>query len=150
MDKRLNWPVKEINWTESGPVSIKNKVGESLEANHVIVTVPLTILKDGDIEFIPDLPSWKQNAIQRKEMQGAFKIICRFRSPFWPDNFNLLYCAEGFCTQIWREDLVSDETGETCHVLLGFSTAGVAEKASKLGEEAVKEKFLQQLDTIFG
>lgn len=31
----------------------------------VVVTVPLGVLKAGDIKFVPELPAWKQDAVRK-------------------------------------------------------------------------------------
>ena len=42
-----------------------------LTARYVVITVPLTILKDGDIDFVPALPENKKKVIDRVQMRGA-------------------------------------------------------------------------------
>ena len=39
--------------------------GEVIEADEVVLTVPLGILKANTIDFDPPLPSWKHGAIER-------------------------------------------------------------------------------------
>lgn len=39
--------------------------GETFEADHVILTTPLGVLKAGSIDFAPPLPEWKAGAIRR-------------------------------------------------------------------------------------
>lgn len=54
--------------------------------SHVIVTVPLGVLKAGAIEFDPPLPQIKVEAIERIGMGRLEKILLRFDEPFWrPD-----------------------------------------------------------------
>ena len=85
----------------SGKISLKNQHGEVLTVKYVVITVPLTILKDGDINFIPALPANKKRAIDAIQMRGALKIVCRFKLQFWPDKLNVIYAVRGFVSQIW-------------------------------------------------
>lgn len=39
--------------------------GEELRCDAVIVTAPLGVLKAGAIRFVPELPGWKQEAVNR-------------------------------------------------------------------------------------
>ena len=121
-----------------------------LTAKYAVTTVPLTVLKDGDINFVPALPENKKKAIDRIQMKGALKIVCRFKSQFWSDKVNLIYCVRGFVCQIWMYTRDSSDSEEKCHVIAGFQTAEPAEQKMNLSEKDVLDGFLQQLDEIFG
>ena len=132
-----------------GKILLKNQHGHVLSARHVIITVPLTVLKDGDINFIPALPESKRKAIDTIEMTGALKIVCRFKCKFWPEHLNLVYNVKGFISQIWmytRDSLCGDDK---CHLVAGFQTAQLAEEKISLNEKEVLDGFLQELDEIF-
>ncbi len=70
LDVRFNTPVRAIRYsTEEKHVGKAVKVecsnGETFEADHVILTTPLGVLKSGSITFQPPLPDWKQDVIER-------------------------------------------------------------------------------------
>ena len=54
-----------------GRILLKNQHGEIITAKYVVITVPLTILKDRDITFVPELPADKNRAINRIQMLGV-------------------------------------------------------------------------------
>jgi len=141
---------EQDKFNPAGKIYLKNQHGETLTAKYVIITVPLTILKDGDIFFTPALPSSKKKAIDSIAMRGALKIVCRFKSQFWPDNLNLIYCVRGFVSQIWMysRDSTAD-SHEKCHLVAGFETAESAEEKIHLSGQEVLDGFLKQLDEIF-
>lgn len=164
VDKRLCWQVKEIDWRginletvdgeidqskSGGNILLKNQLGKMISANYVVVTVPLTILKDGDINFIPSLPEIKRKAIDTIQMTGALKIVCRFKSKFWPDDLSLVYAVGGFISQIWMYSRDSLYGADKCHVIAGFQTAQHAEEKISLSGKEVLDGFLQQLNEIF-
>jgi len=69
----------------------------TLEADRVVVTVPLGVLQAGRIVFTPELPAAKQDAIARVGM-GVFNGIgLRFRKAFWPEDVHAI--AHG--TDLW-------------------------------------------------
>ena len=116
----------------------------------MIITVPLAILKERDINFIPDLPKAKKTAIQTIQMRGALKLVCRFTTRFWAEGLELVYVARGFLSQIWMFSRDPNEDGEQCHVIAGFQTAKLAEEKVDATEEEMLMGFLHQLDEMFG
>lgn len=80
----LNTRVTEIDYA-TDLVRLTLGTGEVVEARHVIVTVPLNVLKDGDIRFIPDLPKDKRRALDGAVMPDGFKLFFRFSERFYPD-----------------------------------------------------------------
>lgn len=62
---QLNAEVIVINYTNGHPVLISTRDGREFQADHVIVTVSLGVLKaQHESLFIPPLPSKKVNAIE--------------------------------------------------------------------------------------
>ncbi|WP_422080154.1 flavin monoamine oxidase family protein [Ulvibacterium sp.] len=64
-------------------VVIKTTNGE-FSANRVIVTVPVKMLQNGAITFIPELPSDKQNAINKVRVWDGCKAFIEFSERFYP------------------------------------------------------------------
>ena len=67
--------------------------GEVLDADHVVLTSPLGVLKDDQIKFDPPLPEWKKGPIRRLGFGLLNKIVLVYDEPFWPtdqDMFGLL------------------------------------------------------------
>jgi len=121
-----------------------------LTAKHVILAVPLTVLKDGDISFIPALPANKNTAIDTIRMLGAWKSVCRFKHRFWPENLHQIYSVRGFVSEIWTCTRDSPDNEDKCHVIVGFETAEPAQEKSVLSGQEVLQRFLSYLDEIFG
>lgn len=117
--------------------------------NYAVVTVPLTILKEEDIIFSPPLPVPKQCAIKSIYMGTALKVVCRFKKPFWRETL-LVVCPVNFLHQVWTYSRDPDQDGEECHVAVGFETAVAAAHKVHLTEDVVCQRFVQQLDEIFG
>eukprot|EP01103_Thecamoeba_quadrilineata_P020095 TRINITY_DN8451_c0_g1_i1.p1 TRINITY_DN8451_c0_g1~~TRINITY_DN8451_c0_g1_i1.p1 ORF type:complete len:439 (-),score=93.90 TRINITY_DN8451_c0_g1_i1:153-1469(-) len=66
------------------PVRVLTTTGVEYLADHVIVTVPLGVLKNGDIHFHPVLPSEKRLSIDRMGFGQAGKMFISFPTMFWP------------------------------------------------------------------
>eukprot|EP00172_Hildenbrandia_rubra_P003820 Plantae.Rhodophyta-Hildenbrandia_rubra.ctg6616.p1 GENE.Plantae.Rhodophyta-Hildenbrandia_rubra.ctg6616~~Plantae.Rhodophyta-Hildenbrandia_rubra.ctg6616.p1 ORF type:complete len:820 (+),score=131.66 Plantae.Rhodophyta-Hildenbrandia_rubra.ctg6616:837-3296(+) len=64
-------------------VRVRTKSGKIYLAERCIVTVPLGVLQQSQICFVPRLPSWKENAINSIGFGTTNKIALRFENPFW-------------------------------------------------------------------
>jgi len=84
LDIRLNSRVNEINYTSTKSLVKVN--GTSIEADYVIVSVPLGVLKNNSISFTPTLPTAKQNAIQKTKIGNVNKFLLIWSTPFWDTN----------------------------------------------------------------
>lgn len=60
--------------------------GSSFEADYVVNTIPLGVLKHGDITFDPPLPSWKTDAIDRLGFGVLNKVVLVYDQPFWEED----------------------------------------------------------------
>ncbi|MEM8890622.1 MAG: FAD-dependent oxidoreductase, partial [Bacteroidota bacterium] len=74
--------VKEIDYTDE-LISIQTDK-DVFQANRVIITVPVSILKDGDISFVPTLPQKKQEALEELDLYSGCKAFIAFKEPFYP------------------------------------------------------------------
>ncbi len=81
LDVRLGTVVERIV-EEPGRVVVHSSAG-LFEAEHVIVTLPLGVLKAGKVAFSPELSERKRGAIDRLAMGALNKLALAFESPFW-------------------------------------------------------------------
>lgn len=70
---QLNQRVSKIDYSNSKAKISHN--GTITEADYVLVTVPLGVLKSGNIQFVPALPTAKQTAIQKVGMNCVNKFL---------------------------------------------------------------------------
>lgn len=83
LDIRLNHRVHEIHYNQAG-VQVRTSQ-DVFEAEHVLVTVSVGVLKAGAIEFSPSLPHGKQAAIDKIQMGLLNKIVLDFDQDMaWP------------------------------------------------------------------
>ena len=88
LDVRLGHVVASVDTSGDRAVVVTSR--GRFEANAVIVTVPLGVLKAGSIQFLPALPDSKSTAIARLGMGALSKTCLRFESAFWPADAELL------------------------------------------------------------
>jgi monoamine oxidase len=84
---RLRHRVNGIERHRRGVV-VHCRAGEKrrrIHGSHVVVTVPLGVLKARSIAFEPRLPKWKRRAIRRIGFGAFEKVAMVFDEPFWSD-----------------------------------------------------------------
>jgi polyamine oxidase len=84
VDVRLGWPASEIA-ASPDEVRVATVDGRAEEGSHVVVTVPLGVLKRGLPRFSPALPPDRLAAIGRLGFGRFEKVALRFAEPFWRD-----------------------------------------------------------------
>lgn len=81
LDIRLNTRVTNINYSNIKVAITSN--GNIIEADYVIVSVPLGVLKNNGIAFTPELPTYKINAIANTNMGNVNKFLLVWNTTFW-------------------------------------------------------------------
>jgi monoamine oxidase len=81
-DIRFEQVVTKINYYEE-LVEVSTRDGQVYRAEFVLITVPLGVLKSEQINFSPQLPSWKLNAIHRLGFGIFEKVILLWDQAWW-------------------------------------------------------------------
>jgi monoamine oxidase len=110
LDIRLGHVVRAIEHggAPGAPVAVVTDRGR-FEADAVLCTLPLGVLKAGTVEFRPPLPTAKQQAIARLGMGNLAKVVLHFDQPFWPrDQYVFGYqcrpveCSPSLIINLWK------------------------------------------------
>jgi monoamine oxidase len=138
-----NCKVDEI---EYGNNEVLVSCGERMfRADHVIVTVPLSMLKDGDIQYDPPLPDWVASQ-HLYEMQEGIVVIMEFKETFYPSVFTL-NDGQGD-SRFWDISSVHQESNH--HVLSGHFIGKPGLKYADMNEPEIIADILARLDVKFG
>lgn len=118
----------------------------SVEADAVVLTLPLGVLQQLPPEFDPPLPDDKLAAIDRLGMGVLDKLALRFPEAFWDDRTII-----GFVNPTsgeWNEWLnLEPVTGEP--ILIGFNAGSVARSVEAQSDEEVVASAMAALRTIY-
>uniref|UniRef100_A0A1A9Z0N8 Amine oxidase domain-containing protein n=1 Tax=Glossina pallidipes TaxID=7398 RepID=A0A1A9Z0N8_GLOPL len=95
---KFNCTVEQIEWDQpNGKATVRCNNELSFEADHVIVTASLGVLKErADTLFVPPLPLQKKRTIVALGYTSTCKIFLEFPQRFWPEDWT------GFTT-LWRK-----------------------------------------------
>jgi monoamine oxidase len=106
--------------------------------------VPLSIIKDGDIKFSPQLPAAKKDAMEMLGMDAGLRIILKVRDKFWPDGATVLY--SGGDAGVFNIEQESNNT----YILSSFVVGATAEKMNNRSETNIMNDIQADLSKLFG
>ncbi|KAK0734112.1 flavin-containing amine oxidoreductase-domain containing protein [Lasiosphaeria miniovina] len=72
--------------SQTGPATVECEDGYKIDADYVVNSIPLGVLKHGSVKFEPPLPPWKSDAIERLGFGVLNKVILVYKEPFWEDD----------------------------------------------------------------
>ncbi|KPI36211.1 Lysine-specific histone demethylase 1A [Cyphellophora attinorum] len=165
LDVRTNKPVQAIHYGAAGlggKPTVVCEDGEAIEADRVVFSAPLGVLKEQAIKFDPPLPQWKADAIKRMGFGLLNKLIMVFEKPFWDterDMFGLLRAPRDSAGQeqanykqcrgqfylFWN---CIDTSG--LPVLIALMAGEAAHEAERTPDAFLVEDCLHQLRNVFG
>jgi lysine-specific histone demethylase 1B len=139
---RLNTIVTDIDYTQQ-TVTVTDSTGRQYTGGKVIVTVPITILKQGRIRFSPALPNEQTAAFARIGMDAGMKVFLKFTKRFYDKSI----IGGSVCAAYADEHI--GKTGKD-HVLLAFVMGKQADFLNSLGnDEAITAALLAELDAMY-
>ncbi|OAA78073.1 lysine-specific histone demethylase 1 [Akanthomyces lecanii RCEF 1005] len=158
-------PVKRISYHADsfvGPASIECEDGKVVEADSVVCTVPLGVLKHGNIEFDPPVPDWKSQAIERLGFGILNKVVLVYDRVFWEADrhiFGVLKDApdpestsqheyRGSRGRFFQWFNVTNTTGMPCLLALMAGDAGFDTETTS--NEALIREATETLRSVFG
>lgn len=116
-------------------------------ADKIIVSVPLKILQDGDINFLPSLPQDKLNAINSTNIWEGFKAFFEFSEKFYDDELEFIITPSTDGEKIYYNAAFGQNTTKN---ILGLFTVGKpALDYIALSGDALKDYILNELNGIY-
>jgi polyamine oxidase len=77
--------VIQIKYSSDG-IEVRTKDNETYKAKYGLCTFSTGVLASDLVEFIPELPKWKKEAISRIPLAYYTNIFVKFPNAFWEDN----------------------------------------------------------------
>lgn len=150
---KIIWDNNTVNFNG---VTVNCADGSNYNADHVIVTTSLGVLKNfHESLFIPELPSYKVNSIEGIGFGTVNKILLKFPTKWWPSDlkgFSLLWTDEDRANlrkkehlfgplnngRSWLEDIFGFYVIDSHpRVLLSFVVGESSQKVELLSDELV-------------
>ncbi|WP_435610155.1 flavin monoamine oxidase family protein [Pseudomonas knackmussii] len=121
--------------------------GQVYRARHVIVTVPLGVLKSGAIAFSPELPDRKSKAVDGIGVGVLNKCCLKFPEVFWEPAFDWInYVPDEYGR--WAEWIsLAGSTGAP--VLIGFNAADFGREIEGWTDAEIVQSAMRTLRKMF-
>ncbi|MBA3533286.1 MAG: FAD-dependent oxidoreductase [Ardenticatenales bacterium] len=146
LDIRLEHVVQKVEYHDEG-VRVATSQGV-FEAECVLVTLPLGVLKEGSVEFAPPLPKPKEKAIRKLGVGTLNKAYLRFPNVFWDKESEWLgYMSprKGECTAFLNLYYYTQEP-----ILLCFNVGGYGKEIEKLPDQQLVAEAMKSLRAMYG
>ena len=114
---QYNSPVVSIDYSDN-QVSVETLNGTTFDADRVLVTVPIGILKSDKISFNPEINQEKKDAIEEITFYSGIKVVMKFSEKFYPDAIN---CEVDNGEKVFYDIAFGQETQKN---ILGFLCTG--------------------------
>ena len=145
LDIKLNTPVTKIDYSSKKIKVFTDK--QAYVADSVVVTVPLGVLQQNLIEFVPELPEKKRDAISNINLGNVNKVILRFPYKFWGDDKMFFIERENrsaFSTWFNNEVIVNEP------VIYSIISGDYSRELEKKSDEYVIEEAMKPLRVVYG
>lgn len=165
LDLRTRKAVSKIEYNPGpgveAPTMVHCEDGDVIEADHIVLTTPLGVLKHRCISFAPELPSWKQQSIDHLGYGILNKVILVYEKPFWEVDQDMIGLLRAGTTEnssnhddykwnrgkfylFWNCIKTSGRP-----VLIGLMAGEAAHHAEMLSDEFIVAEVTEKLATMF-
>ena len=147
LDIKLNSRVTEINYGAAKPFVKAN--GTTFEADYILVTVPLGVLKNKSIAFSPALPSEKTKAIENTQMGNVNKFLLVWKSSFWDANTQYI----GYTPETkgkFNYFMNVNKFLPSSNALMTFAFGKYASQTESMSDAQITTEIMSHLKSIYG
>jgi monoamine oxidase len=127
--------VKRVNW-ENETIKIETKNNQEYLCKKVVLTIPVALLQKQTINFVPELPKSKIEAINDFGITDIIKIFLKFDQKILPKGVNEISNPKDEIPVWWNGTLTADDfyNGQ---ILVGWVAGGKARKLYQYCDEEI-------------
>ena len=150
-----------VDWESNFCASVECEDGSRIGAARIVLTIPLGVLKERSIKFVPELEGSKLQAIDRLGYGILNKVILVFKEPFWDvdqDMIGLLRDSD-ICNSLNQQDYIPDRgrfylfwnciKTSGLPLLIALMAGDAAHKAEALSDDEIVSEVTIQLARMF-
>jgi monoamine oxidase len=143
----LNTPVIQVDYSDSKIIKLTDGSGNIHECTILIITVPINVIKSGDINFTPNLPISTTSALNRIGMDAGYKVMLGFYVNFWGKEVSAIY-TDGTAPEYYAPGMgrsLNDENRILSALIMGKQAESLAGKS----DEDIVLTLLAELDDLY-
>jgi len=146
LDIHYGETVREIHWRQ-GSVNVVSSGGER-QSDVVVVTLPIGVLRNGDVRFEPALPGSFTAPLGRLRMGLLNKVCLTFPETFWDAKLDFLayYTDPEPLCYAWLN--LSHYNGAPA--LVGFTSGSAARRVETMADDEIVANIMQRIRTRGG
>ena len=144
---RLNTPVVQVDYTDPEKIKLTDASGGTHECTVLIITVPINVIKQGDINFAPNLPINTTAALDRIGMDKGYKVMLGFYVNFWGRDVSMIY-TDGTAPEYYAPGFgrsLNDENRVLSALIMGTQ----ADSLTGLSDSEIVQQLLTELDALY-
>jgi len=143
----LNTPIVQVDYSNINLIKLTDASGNVHECTILIVTVPLAVLKSGDINFVPNLPINTTSAMNRIGMDAGYKVMLGFYVNFWGKDVSSIY-TDGTAPEYYSPGFgrsLNDENRILSALIMGKQAEALAGKT----DQEIIQLLKTELDALY-
>jgi monoamine oxidase len=143
----LNTPIVQVDHSDSSVIKLTDASGTIHECTILIITVPVAVLKSGDINFVPNLPVSTTAALRRIGMDVGYKVMLGFYVNFWGQDVSSIY-TDGTVPEYYapgKGRSLNDENRILSALIMGRQ----AESLAGMTDDDIVQLLLSELDVLY-
>jgi len=146
LDIKLEQKVQSISYSDAAVQVTTDRA--NFEADYVIVTLPLGVLKSASVNFIPPLPERQQQLIDKLGMGNVTKVGLLYEHCFWPPDtqyFGYMSKTDGQFPYF-----MNSKTFSAGHLLVGICVGDYAWEIERKIDAQISREVTAILRQMFG
>ncbi|WP_165798777.1 flavin monoamine oxidase family protein [Shimia abyssi] len=145
---KLSQKLNSVHYDDNG---VSLSVGDAeVRFEAVVVTVPLGVLKRGEIQFEPALPASKTDAISRLGMGVLDKLYLMYEAPFWDRDVTWLVTPENGLARGQMNLFMNLEPYVGAPLLCAFNGGSPAKELAGWTDNRIVQAAQETLAAAFG
>jgi len=141
LDIRYGETVREVHW-RPGSVSVASSSGD-WKSDFAVVTLPVGVLRGGDVHFEPALPGSFTSSLSRLRMGLLNKVCLTFPEAFWDARLDFLtfYTDPPPLCYAWLNLALYNGAP----ALVGFTSGSAARQVEEMSDDAIVSNIMQRI-----
>lgn len=147
---RTSTRVERIELIDDG-VEIRAESEDALQifrSSRVVVTLPLGVLKNNDVQFDPPLPESTVRAVHEIASLDIVKVLFVLDGDVWSSHEDIVHCERGSLSSIWNSTFEGAPSDQT--IIVAWAVGDKARRLLQMQSPDVLSEALEEVRNYLG